>query len=134
LDGRSSLLEVIESCQLGRLATSRVLCELLAKGSIVLGGEASERDRVSVERVVTAAEQAAAPSPTGAKATEPREEAAPATARSAGGDYEELFREATSAYISRRYELASQLFNECLRQRPQDSRVLHNLRQLERRR
>lgn len=61
-----------------------------------------------------------------------REEHAPPTTRSGGG-YEALFRDATSAYISRRYELALQLFNECLRERPQDARVLHNLRQLERR-
>lgn len=140
VDGRASLLEVVESCQLGRLATSRVLCALLENGRISFPVDGSERDRVSVERVTTSSVHAssavhAASAQVSSAHAEPtlmREEHAPPTTRSGGG-YEALFRDATSAYISRRYELALQLFNECLRERPQDARVLHNLRQLERR-
>lgn len=45
--------------------------------------------------------------------------------------YEALYRQATLAYMRREYTRAVELFERCLDERPDDSRVIHNLSKLQ---
>jgi len=45
-------------------------------------------------------------------------------------DFGDLFRQATTAYVGRRYEEALDLFERCAALAPDDRRVAHNLRRL----
>ncbi len=47
--------------------------------------------------------------------------------------FEELFKQAMSCYLERRYEEARTLFDQCNRLRPNDRRVLHNLDRISKR-
>ena len=49
-------------------------------------------------------------------------------------DFAGLFREATAAYVARRYDDAQELFERCAELAPDDRRVAHNLDRLRRRR
>lgn len=45
-------------------------------------------------------------------------------------NYDALFREATAAYVQRRYRDALELYEQCAALRPDDRRIIHNLRRL----
>lgn len=61
----------------------------------------------------------------------PKKKPAPARPSAPEDPYEALYRQATLAYMRREYTRAVDLFERCLAERPDDSRVIHNLSKLQ---
>ncbi len=110
VDGIATAEDILASSSAGPFSSSRALARLVEKGILAMGGPAAALP--------------ARPVP------EPAQEAAPAPANSS---YEELFREATHAYLRRDLDRALELFLECQRARPDDRRVAHNIQRLQQR-
>ncbi len=122
IDGIATIADIIELSPIGEFRTLRGLCRLLD---------------LKAMRLISSAEMSSAPQPTKETSqgkTSPRVvKLVTATnhANAADADnYEALFREAQMAYLRRNHVKAIELFEECLTQRPGDSRVSHNLKTL----
>ncbi len=113
VDGIATAGDILESSRAGRFATARALARLLERG--VLSLDAADAPE-------------APPGPPLALVPEPEP---PPAAEETGPTYDDLFREATQAYVRRDLDRALELFRACRDQRPDDRRVAHNIERLE---
>ncbi len=162
IDGISSYGDIVASSSLGRLSTLRLLCRLVERGGIqpvppeassrsvsaefgasrLPDPDVTQRSRVSGERRLQD-EQARGSSPPETSATTrasgvtqpsavPQQSGVPPK-NPVIDEYDQLFSEATAAYLIRDFRRATELFTECCRRRPNDRRAQHNLKALKRR-
>lgn len=137
VDGIATFGDVLISSRFGRFETCRLLALMLKRGVIGVRPH-------SAEPTVLDPRELARPAPTPPVAEPPsttrpvvdEHPPAPASApppASHTDPYAELFASATEAYLRRDYDEALRLFEECVRQRPQDRRAEYNLRKLKER-
>ena len=113
VDGIATAEDILASSSAGPFSTARSLARLVEKGVLVMGGPTPPGKLLNL---VSEAPPAEAPAP------------------EAGGDaYEDLFREATHAYLRRDLGRALELFLRCQKERPEDRRVAHNIERLQQR-
>ncbi len=127
VDGISSYGDVAQACSLGRFAAYRALAHAVAKGLIVSTPDAPAP-------VPPAGRTSSVPPPP--KATLRPTASAPPAAVAATLDaasYDDLFERATRAYVRRDVDEALLLFEGCLKRRPDDRRVRHNIEKLKQR-
>ncbi len=118
-DGITTVADIIELSPIGEFRTLRSLCLLLESGAVELGKSVS---------AVAASDS----SPTPTTPTTDQSQAAPSPS-AADNEYNNLFRNASMAYLRRAHQTATELFEQCLALRPSDRRVIHNLEALRKR-
>ncbi len=129
IDGIASYGDVLEISRLGRFASYRCLVSFLERGIIqstpapasVLQQQIQQIADGQPKPVGTPEGTVKTPPPTASTASAPTPEAP---------DFDALFDRAMHAYLRRNHEEALQLFAECMKMRPDDARVRHNLEKL----
>lgn len=125
VDGIASLGDLLSASRLGRFTTARVLAALLQRGAIRLDAAPG-----------LSAPPPVAPPPEPAPVVEPPPAEPPPDVTQTTApmrSYDSVFRLATEAYLRRDVETALSLFERCLRERPDDRRVQHNIERLQQR-
>ncbi len=126
IDGIATIADIIELSPVGEFRTLRGLCRLLDLKAMRL---ISSAEINSTSSQTTKAPASGSPSPS----NQVVKLAAATNGTDPDDAYEALFREAQMAYLRRNHVKAIELFEECLAERPGDSRVTHNLKALRKR-
>ncbi|MBK8257464.1 MAG: hypothetical protein IPK82_32950 [Polyangiaceae bacterium] len=122
VDGRSSYDDIASASPLGRFRTLKLLVRLFVSPASTAGDSSIPNSSVT-------------PRPTAVSTPPPARSAeSKMPAAKAEPTFDDLFRDATRAYLARRYAEAEALFEKCKSLKPDDARVRVSLVQLAKRR